>query len=310
MSEGRGRPSQEIAAAIREQITSGELAPGDRVPSARQIVRDWGVAVATATRAIATLQAEGLVRAVPGVGTIVQTPIMQRRVRTARRRPTGSGAAGPVLDLARILTVAVAIADAEGLDAVSMRRVATEVGAGPMSLYRHVTDRDDLVLKMTDVVLREWRPPATDDSDWQDRLEAGSWQLWTVFRRHPWAAPALSLTRPQPVAGGLAYAEWMLTTLEATGLGSDEIYDIYVILFAYIRGAAINLEAEASAEAATGITNEQFIAARAQQRRQLAAASDLPHFQRLVGSDYDFDLDRLFERGLRYLLDGITVSLP
>ena len=312
--ERRAQPSLEIASAIRAQIASGELAPGDRVPSARQIVRTYGVAIATATRAVAVLQTEGLVRAVPGVGTIVQAsvapgPPAHAPVR-ANRRPAGSRSPTDTpLAHEQIVTVAVTIADTEGLDAVSMRRVAAQLGVGVMSLYRHVTDKDDLVLKMTDSVLREWRPPADDDSGWPDRLEAGSWRLWTVFRRHPWAAPALSLTRPQPVAGGLAYGEWVLGTLEITGLEPDEVYDVYVTLFAYIRGAAVNLEAEASAEAVSGISSEQFIAAQAEQRQRLVAGGEFPRFQRLVTSEYDFDLDRLFQRGLRYLLAGVATSL-
>lgn len=64
-------PYLQVARHIREQILSGELTEGDPVPSARQITRDWNVAMATAMKALATLRTEGLVRAVPGKGTIV-----------------------------------------------------------------------------------------------------------------------------------------------------------------------------------------------------------------------------------------------
>jgi len=66
-------PSERVAAEIRARIASGELGAGERVPSARQITREWGVAIATATRALAMLRDEGLVRAVQGVGTVVAT---------------------------------------------------------------------------------------------------------------------------------------------------------------------------------------------------------------------------------------------
>src|SRR5213592_4734308 len=67
-------PSARIVADIRRRIAAGELRPGDRIPSARQITREWGVAIATATKVLAALRQEGLVRAVPGVGTVVAAP--------------------------------------------------------------------------------------------------------------------------------------------------------------------------------------------------------------------------------------------
>ncbi|MGW1448201.1 GntR family transcriptional regulator, partial [Micromonospora sp. NPDC002411] len=64
-------PYLRIVAELRRRITEGELSPGDRVPSTRQIVREWGVAMATASRALTALRQESLVRAVPGVGMVV-----------------------------------------------------------------------------------------------------------------------------------------------------------------------------------------------------------------------------------------------
>ncbi|MFB9840015.1 GntR family transcriptional regulator, partial [Actinoallomurus acaciae] len=72
MEEGASRSGQ-IVAELRHRIVTGELAPGDRVPSTREIVRRWGVAMATATKVLTRLRQDGLVRAVPGVGTFVAT---------------------------------------------------------------------------------------------------------------------------------------------------------------------------------------------------------------------------------------------
>ncbi len=149
MTESR---SLRIAAELRAQIESGELAPGERVPSAREITRRWGVAVATASRALAALRDDGLVRPVPGVGTVVVPRSAPRTARPRRR-------VEQVLSLDRIVAAAVVIADAEGLDGLSMRRVATDLGASPMALYRHVADKDDLLLGMLDRALREARLP-------------------------------------------------------------------------------------------------------------------------------------------------------
>jgi len=366
-------PSVRIAAELRAQIERGELAPGERVPSAREITRRWGVAIATATRVLAALRDDGLVRAIPGVGTVVVAPPEPGRPGGGRtrggapgsprraagavagpRRPaapvggagrigatgpvgrTGAvgrtdpggrtdtggtadavGAAGPAaharaersLGVDRIVGAAVAIADAEGLDGLSMRRVATELGAGPMSLYRHVTDKDDLLLRMMDAALREARLPADPPPGWRPRLEVAARSLWAAFRRHPWLAPALSLTRPQAVAGGLAYTEWVLAALSDAGLSTAVAFDVHLTLFTFVRGVAVNLETEAAEAAASGLTSEEWVATHEHRLRAITLGGGFPHFERLVAQDYDLDLDRLFERGLRYLLNGLAADL-
>src|SRR5256885_3593153 len=109
-------PYRQIAQEIQARINAGELRPGDRLPSARQITREWGVAIATATRVLATLRQAGLAEPRTGVGTVVAAP----PARTPRRKPD--------LELTRdrIVHTAIAVADAEGMAALSMRRVATE----------------------------------------------------------------------------------------------------------------------------------------------------------------------------------------
>jgi len=213
------------------------------------------------------------------------------------------------LSLPRIVAAGVAIADAEGLDGLSMRRVATELGAAPMSLYRHVTDKDDLLLRMMDAALREARLPAVAPPGWRPRLEVAARSLWAAFRRHPWLAPALSLTRPQAVAGGLAYTEWVLAALSDAGLTTAVAFDVHLTLFTFVRGVAVNLETEAAEAAASGLTSEEWVATHEHRLRAITLGGGFPHFERLVAQDYDLDLDRLFERGLRYLLNGLAAEL-
>src|SRR3954468_2630132 len=131
VQRGRGRwrvtetvpPYRQIVSEVRRRIEAGELRPGDRVPSARAITRQWGVAIATATKVHAALRDEGLTVARPGVGTVVAGP--------APRRDHD-------LTEERIVAAAIAIADADGLAELSMRRIATDLGVATMSLYRHV----------------------------------------------------------------------------------------------------------------------------------------------------------------------------
>lgn len=117
--------SQRIVSDIRARIRSGALRPGDRVPSAREMVRDYEVALATATKVLAMLRREGLVRSRPGVGTVVRAITEQR--------------SGPDLSRERIVEAASAIADDEGLPALSMRLLARELGVATMSLYRIIS---------------------------------------------------------------------------------------------------------------------------------------------------------------------------
>src|SRR3954470_13075334 len=129
-------PYRRIVAEVRRRIEAGELRPGDRVPSARAITREWGVAIATATKAHAALREEGLTIARAGVGTVVAGPAPRREHELTRER---------------IVATASAIADADGLAELSMRRIASTLGVATMSLYRHVPSRDDLTLAMIDM---------------------------------------------------------------------------------------------------------------------------------------------------------------
>ena len=125
--------SRRIAAELAARIAAGEPPPGERNMSTRQIMAEYGVAMATATKVIAHLRDEGLVRARPGVGTVV----------SGNAPPPGTG---PDRDL--VVRTAITIADAEGLQGLSMRRLAGELSMPTMSVYRHVKDKEELVLLM------------------------------------------------------------------------------------------------------------------------------------------------------------------
>lgn len=298
-----------IVDELRVRIKCGELAAGDRVPSTREIVRRWDVAMATATRVLSELQREGLVRAVPGVGTVVEpmAPVAPPPSST-RRAPVRRSTDEP-LTVTRIIAAGVAVADEEGLDALSMRRVAGELGVATMSLYRHVDDKDDLLLRMLDATLGEMRLPATPPDGWRARLELAARTFWNTLRRHPWAAPAMSFTRPQMLAGVIPYAEFVLSALAGLGLDHQTTLTAYITLLAYVRGTAMNIEQEAEAEAATGLDSETWMEGQAPALRALTESGRFPVFARVTSEDYDYDLDELFEFGLQRMLDGLAVLI-
>ena len=334
-----GPPYARIAAELRGQIERGELLPGQRVPSTRQITARWGVAMATATRVLATLRQEGLVHPKPGVGTVVSAhpAAPPRQPPAAIRPPAGHppadplppdpppdrpaadparlapGSVRPAADRGpggaeRIVAAAITVADAEGLAALSMRRVAAELGAAPMSLYRHVADKDDLVLQMMNTVFARSHLPDPPDG-WRARLELAARTLWAMFGEHPWLASALSLTRPQALPAALPYTEWVLTALDGHGLDLDAMFTAYLTLINYVRGIAVNLESEAEAEAVSGLNSEEWLDTQEPQLRSILAPGQFPMFEQLISQEYDFSLDRIFEFGLQRLLDGLATLI-
>jgi AcrR family transcriptional regulator len=304
--------SEEIVGEIRRQIEAGELRPGERIPSTREITRRWGVAMATATKVLAELQRAGLVRAIPGSGTVVE-----RRTQASPQKPTTPKPAAPRphpatresvgLTVERIVTTAIAVADSEGIGGLSMRRLATELGIAPMSLYRHVADKEDLLLAMIDRVAGASAFPEVPPDATRTRLECAARMLWDTFRRHPWMASALSLTRPQPVPSAVPLTEWMLASLERSGLDLQTRFTAVLSVIGYVRGMGLNIEMEVEAEAATGLDSEQWTEGQSAALESILAGGRLPQLERLVAEGYDFDLDAVFEFGLQRLLDGIEL---
>ncbi|MFG3258202.1 GntR family transcriptional regulator [Streptomyces sp. NPDC048172] len=302
-------PYLRIAAEIRRRIEDGELAPGARVPSTRQLAAEWNVALATATKALTALRQEGVVTARPRVGTVVAE---------ARRphRPTPAPARRPEqeeLNRERVVRTAVALADAEGLAALSMRAVAARLGTAAMSPYRHVEGKDHLVRLMTDAVYGELDLPRPAPEFWRDRLEAGARALWSLHRAHPWLAHAGPLNRPLMAPNVLTYSDWMLAALEGLDLPPSRMFDVNVLLYGYVQGLAVHLEREAHAEAASGVTEDEWLAAQEREMAGLVTPDRYPSYARWVSSlgedGYDLHLDALFDTGLTAMLDGLAARL-
>lgn len=296
--------STEITATIRRRIANGTLGPGDRVPSTRQITREWGVAMATATRVLQALQQEGLVVSKPGIGTVVAPAPPTAPVPEPKRPPAQA------VTREQVVRTAMAIADAEGSGALSMRRVATGLGVATMSLYRHVPSKDDLVTQMIDMAFADHPIEGPAPADWLAALERAARRLWTIFRRHPWVAPAMSLTRPQVTPHVLAYAEWVMAALAGAGLAGRLIFQVHLTLFSHVRGLAVSLEPEAVAQQETGMTYDEFIDTQDAEFTALVASGAYPAFHAVAAaSEFDLDLDEQFEFGLRHLLAGLA-GLP
>ncbi|MFD8011510.1 TetR/AcrR family transcriptional regulator C-terminal domain-containing protein [Streptomyces sp. NPDC058955] len=311
-----GPPYLRIVAEIRRRIADGELAPGDRIPSTRRIAEEWGVALATATKALTTLRLEGLVVARARIGTVVAgaarppaaVPSEESGQKSVQERERGREGEQE-LNLDRIVRTAIGIADAEGLTALSMRGVAARLGVAPMSTYRYVPSKEELVLLMADAAFGEETYPARAPEGWRARVELGARAMWRLYRKHPWLAQLGSLSRPLLVPRLLVHGEWILAALDGHGLAPTELFDVHVLIYSHVQGLAVHLEREAHAEAATGQSEDQWMDSRASDLQALAESGRFPTFAKVVGAfedGYDLDLDALFERGLTALLDGLT----
>jgi DNA-binding transcriptional regulator YhcF (GntR family) len=287
-------PYRRIVDAIRSQLAAGELRAGERMPSTRQLARQWGVAIATATRAMATLRDDGLVETRVGSGTVVRAG--------ASHEPTRHAAVGQE----RIVRTAIAIADTEGLDALSMRRLASELGVGPMSLYRHVAGKDDLIALMTDQVFGERELPDPGPDGWRAKLELIARTHWKLCRRHLWLPRVISFTRPMLVPNALAHTEWTLRALDGLGLSTTITMREAITLPALVMTTGQSLAAEVEAGHDSGVTFDRWWAARQAQTTELLHSGRFPLLAR-VPDDVVTDLDGLFEYALARHLDGLAV---
>ncbi|QFU91243.1 TetR/AcrR family transcriptional regulator C-terminal domain-containing protein [Amycolatopsis sp. YIM 10] len=290
-------PYLRIAAEIRARILTGELAAGDRVPSVRQIARRWGVALATANRALATLRENGLVEAKVGSGTVVSAS-------AGRKQPEPV----PGLNRRHILRTAVEIADVEGLDAVSMRRVAAELGAGPMALYRHVASKDELVRQMADEVFAELELPNPGPDGWRAKLELVARGQWALCHRHLWLPRAVSFTRPLLAPNMMAQTEWTLRALDGLGLPMAARLREALTLHSLVVTTARSLAEESETELETGVDFGGWWLAQRKRTDELLDSGQFP-LLKSIPEETVADLDGLFEYGLARHLDGFAVLL-
>lgn len=292
-------PSQRIAAALREQIVSGALRPGDRVPSTRQLVRDWGVAMATASRALALLRDEGIVITRVGSGTIVRDDL---------------GHGHPPLTRNRILSVAVQIADREGLEAVSMRRLAGVLKVAPMSLYRHVAGRDELEILMVRAIFSVNTLPSPMPDGWRERLETVYRLQWRMFRSHPWLAELTLVTRPPLAPEAMVHSEWTLEALSSLRLDAQTRLRTALALPALVHGLALAALHEVRAEQESRLRNDQWWATIESDASELLEGTHFPRLAELDAFGADMFglsvLDEAFEIALANYLDGLALAAP
>jgi AcrR family transcriptional regulator len=229
--------------------------------------------------------------------------VIWARLDRSQRRPQ------PSLTHEQIARAAIRIADAEGVQALSMRRVASELGAGTMSLYRYVDSKDDLLDLMVDTVVGENEPPGKPSGDWRSELAELARRSRASARRHPWAVRFL-LARPNLGPNALRQIEYAMAAVAGLGLDIDGMLDMTSTVTAFVVGFVQEELAETEAQRRTGLTVEQWRARMAPYVRQLIATGRYPFLERIMLEAEDFpDVDATFERRLSLVLDGLAANL-
>ena len=201
----------------------------------------------------------------------------------------------------RVLDAAVALADAQGVDALSMRKLAQELGVVPMALYKHVANKDELLDAMVDVVVGEIDPPA-GGTDWKTAMRRRVLSARGALLRHPWASRVME-SRTSPTPAVLAYMDSMIGMFRAGGFSIDLTHHAMHAMGSRLLGFSQELFDE-TADVGPGMDAETL--------RELAGT--FPHITELVvaithdqasvvgvGCDDQFE----FEFALDLMLDGL-----
>lgn len=217
----------------------------------------------------------------------------------------------PALTLDRIVAAALDVADTEGLAAVSMARVATAAGTAPMSLYRHVSSKEELLDLMVDEVFgsADWPRPA--NGDWRGGMAGWAVAMLRAIRAHPWVVriPVNSLPiLPHQVT----WFESALVALRDTGLSEARKASVILLVAGYVRNVASTEGDIANAVMASGQDMNEWMTSYADQIQQVASPERFPAIAAFIAAgvfDAADDPDDEFNFGLERILDGIGVLI-
>ncbi|MET8145816.1 TetR/AcrR family transcriptional regulator [Sphaerisporangium sp. NPDC005288] len=226
-----------------------------------------------------------------------------------RTREKSGRKGGPDLSVDRVVRAAVELADADGLAALSMRRVAQRLGVGTMSLYTYVPGKAELLDLMLDTVCGEPARPAEVPGGWRGRLEFVAREKWALYQRHPWML-YVATSRP-PLGPNVAGAyEYELAAVEGIGLTDLEMDSVVTLVAGFVHGAARGAVDAAQVAQRTGVSDEQWWWAHAPYLAKVMDPSRYPLSARVgtaAGEEYGAASapQQAFEFGLQRVLDGV-----
>lgn len=222
--------------------------------------------------------------------------------------PDSASERGPKRSLS-VLTIvdrAVAMADESGLDAVSMRTIAAQLGVGTMTLYRYIPTKAELLDLMLDRVNRPTN--VTVPGDWRSGLEHMGRELWRLYTTHPWV-PQVDQARPVLGPNAVRALDSVLGALRDSGLTDREKIATTATIDSFVSSLARTANSSTSAENRTAVTHAEFWQS---QESSLVAAMEsgqFPHMAALSEDAFDASMEETFEFGLQRILDGVDVLL-
>jgi AcrR family transcriptional regulator len=213
----------------------------------------------------------------------------------------------PALSLERLVEAAVRVAAADGLAAVSMSRVAADLGVSTMSLYRYVAAKDELLALMSDLAYEEPPAPLGPEESWREGLARWAWTELAVYRRNPWAL-RIPISGPPVTPNSIVWLERGLGCLRDTRLEEHEKLSVILLLTGFVRNQA-TLDADVSAaQAAAGASPPEMMASYGRTLAKLTDPERFPALHAVIAAgvlDQADDMDTEFVFGLERVLDGI-----
>lgn len=208
----------------------------------------------------------------------------------------------PPLSAGRVLTGAMELADAEGVERLTIRRLAEHLGVKPMSIYHHVANKEAILDGLVDAVFAEIDPPP-DELGWKEALRHRCVSARRVLARHPWAPPLME-TRTSPGPATLHHHDAVLGCLRRGGLSWQLTAHAYATLDSFVYGFALQ-------EANLPFHGEEAIGELAGEIVAPLPAGEFPHLtafttEHVLRPGYDFGAS--FDVGLDLLLDGIAAA--
>lgn len=218
------------------------------------------------------------------------------------RRSAEAASRAPV-DRGRVLDRAVVVADSEGITAVTMRRLARDLGVEAASLYHHVSGKGAILDGLVDIVSAEVElPPSTDD--WRSAMRQRAHDTRTVLRRHPWAV-SLMASRTTPGPATLRVLEAGIRCLREGGFSIRATAHAISAIDSYVHGFVLQ-------EVNLPFRDESELAAMTAAIMEGFPASDFPHLfeltvEHVLQPGYNYGDE--FDVGLELVLDGVVASL-
>lgn len=242
---------------------------------------------------------------------------INRRIQHRQDRGGSTPRRASLLSRREIVAAAIKVADAEGAGAISMRRIARELGAGAMSLYWHIASKDELLDLMLDAIEAEQQFPAPT-GDWRADLRAIALTQRAVLHRHQWLMDFIG-GRPPLGPNTLRNLERALTITDKLGLDTETAINVLGSVSTYVMGAVLrefreSMVDQRDEEVKSRMSEAELREILATHTERLRAAGRYPHFLRIFDQGIDPDAaesrDARFEFGLDCLLDGIAARLP